>query len=188
MNLLSASLLVVNTLWVESEIGLAVLRRSSADTARKDSGSFLLLNATIYGSVAIGMYLGLSGLGHITLPVLVLWLALLAIVLGLALRWWAVATLRRFFTVDVAIHPDHQLVQSGLYRFIRHPAYAGSLLSFAGLAVCSSSWLSLLIILVPITAAFVHRIRIEEHALLAAFPTQYLAYSAQTSRLIPGLY
>lgn len=188
MNLLSASLLAVSSAWVASEIALAFLRRSGPDAARRDSGSLRVLNATIYGSVAVGMTLGLRGVGRVPVPATALWLGLLAIVLGLALRWWAVATLRRFFTVDVAIHSDHRLVEAGPYRLLRHPAYAGSLVSFLGLAVCSSSWVAALVVVVPITAAFVHRIRIEESALLAAFPSEYAAYAARTSRLVPGLY
>lgn len=188
MNTLTIILFVISTLWVASEIGLAVLRRSGPDATRKDSGSLVVLNAVIYVSVALGMYLGATGRGRLVMPVALFWLGLLAIVIGLAVRWWAVVSLRRFFTVDVAIHADHQLVQAGPYRFILLPAYAGSLLSFAGLAVCASSWLSILIILVPITFAFLYRIQVEERALLSAFPSQYPEYSVRTFRILPGVY
>lgn len=181
-------LLILSAFWVASEIGLAVLRRSAPDAKRKDSGSLLILNVVIYTSVTVGMYLGATGKGRLATPVPVIWLALFGIALGLAVRWWAVLSFRRFFTVDVAIHPDHCLVQTGPYRLIRHPAYAGSLLSFAGLAVCGSSWLSILVILVPITVAFLYRIHVEERALLVAFPSEYREYAARTSRLLPGLY
>jgi protein-S-isoprenylcysteine O-methyltransferase len=186
--MLTILLLTISVLWVASEIGLAVFRRSGPDAARKDSGSLLILNAVIYTAVAVGMYLGATGRGHFPVPVTVFWLGLLAIVFGLAVRWWAVLSLRRFFTVDVAIHPDHRLVRIGPYRLVRHPAYAGSLLSFAGLAICGSSWVSLLVTLVPITAAFLYRIRVEERALLLAFPSEYREYSEHTFRILPGLY
>lgn len=184
----STLLFIISVFWVASEIGLAVFRRSSAGAARKDSGSLVVLNVVIYLSVALGMYLGATGRGRLATPVPVFWLGLVAIVLGLAVRWWAVISLRRFFTVDVAIHADHRLVQKGPYRHIRHPAYAGCLLSFAGLAICGSSWLSILVILAPITGAFLYRIRVEERALLNAFPSEYREYSARTFRIIPGLF
>ncbi len=188
MNTFSAILIAVSTLWVASEVGLAVLRRSGPGTTRQDSGSLIALNTVIYASVALGMYLAATGRGRVAIPEAAFWLALLAIALGLAIRWWAVLTLRSLFTVDVAIHAGHRLVQTGPYRYVRHPAYTGALTSFAGLALCSSSWLSMLIILIPITIAFLYRIRIEERALVSAFPVEYREYCARTPRLFPGLY
>jgi protein-S-isoprenylcysteine O-methyltransferase len=185
---LRAILLVISALWIASEIGLAVLRRSGSGATRKDAGSLLVLNAVIYVSVALGMFLGMTGRGRVSLPIPALWLGLGAIVAGLAVRWWAVLTLRRFFTVDVAIHADHRLVETGPYRFVRHPAYVGMLLSFAGLALCASGWVSALVILVPIVAALLYRIRVEERALLGAFPSEYRVYAARTARLFPGVY
>ena len=55
---------------------------------------------------------------------------------GLSLRWYSVVYLGRLFTYDVAIAADHRVVDSGPYRYIRHPAYSGSLLTFVGLGVC----------------------------------------------------
>ena len=44
-------------------------------------------------------------------------------VAGLLLRWWAIITLGRFFTVDVTIEKDHELVERGPLRVVRHPSY-----------------------------------------------------------------
>jgi protein-S-isoprenylcysteine O-methyltransferase len=57
------------------------------------------------------------------------------LLLGLLLRWWSIIHLGRFFTVDVVIATDHRVVDSGPYRFIRHPSYSGVLLIIAGVAV-----------------------------------------------------
>jgi protein-S-isoprenylcysteine O-methyltransferase len=181
-------LLAVSAFWVVSEIALAVLRRAGSGATRRDAGSLFVLNVVIYISVALGVFLGMTGRGRVALPTPAFWLGLGVIVAGLALRWWAVLTLRRFFTVDVAIHAGHQLVETGPYRVVRHPAYAGSLLSFAGLSLCVSSWVSALVILVPIAAAFLYRVQVEERALLGAFPSEYRAYAARTARLLPGVY
>jgi len=56
-----------------------------------------------------------------------------------------------------------------------------------GLGVYSASWLSLVVLLVPITAAVVNRIVKEEAVLLAALGAPYAEYCARTKRLIPGL-
>ena len=51
---------------------------------------------------------------------------------GVALRQWAVWTLGRFFTWQVIVRRDHELVTSGPYAFVRHPSYTGWLLMVAG--------------------------------------------------------
>jgi protein-S-isoprenylcysteine O-methyltransferase Ste14 len=90
---------------------------------------------------------------------------------GALCRWTASAlvaiiTLGRFFTVDVTIEKDHQLVERGPFRMVRHPSYTGVLLAFVGLALTLGNWAALLVILLPIGAAFIHRMNVEENALV----------------------
>ena len=40
-------------------------------------------------------------------------------VAGLLLRWWAIIALGRFFTVDVAIEKDHELVEREPFRMVK---------------------------------------------------------------------
>lgn len=110
------------------------------------------------------------------------------ILLGLVIRWTAILTLKRFFTVDVAVARDHQLVEHGIYRYIRHPSYAGSLVSFLGLGMAFSNWLSVFVIVIPITLAFLYRIRVEELMLSRALGEPYTRYALTTKRLIPFLF
>jgi protein-S-isoprenylcysteine O-methyltransferase Ste14 len=107
---------------------------------------------------------------------------------GLIGRWYAILYLGRFFTVDVAIHGDHRVVDSGPYRLVRHPSYFGALLAFFGLGVCFLNWVSILVMFVPITSAFLYRIRVEESALIESLGNAYLEYSARTKRIIPFVY
>ena len=71
--------------------------------------------------------------------------------------------------MDVTIEKDHELVERGPFRVIRHPSYAGVLLAFVGLALSLRNWAALLVILLPIGAAFIHRMNVEEEALSRAF-------------------
>jgi protein-S-isoprenylcysteine O-methyltransferase Ste14 len=115
-------------------------------------------------------------------------LGIVLIVAGLAVRWLAILTLRKYFTVDVAIREDHKVVMTGLYRYVRHPAYLGSLLSFLGLAISFSNWLAALVTFLPITGAFIYRIKVEEKALDDFFGEAYRRYCSSTKRLIPGVF
>lgn len=91
-------------------------------------------------------------------------------------------------SINVAIASDHRLVESGPYRFVRHPSYTGALMLFLGLGVAMGNWLSVVIISVPIFLAFWWRMRIEEAALLEALGETYRSYMNRTKRLIPMIY
>jgi len=113
---------------------------------------------------------------------------LILFLVGLALRWYSIGYLGRFFTVDVSISSEHKLIDSGPYRYVRHPSYTGALLIFIGLGFCFGNWLSILFLTVPIMAAFLWRIRVEEHALIHGLGEKYRAYMERSKRLIPFFY
>jgi protein-S-isoprenylcysteine O-methyltransferase Ste14 len=110
------------------------------------------------------------------------------IVAGAALRVWAMLTLDRFFTFVVGIAEDHQVVQDGPYRVIRHPGYAGALIAMVGVGVALRNWLSVLLMLIVPPLVFAVRIRVEEATLIAALGEEYEEYARRTGGLIPGLW
>jgi protein-S-isoprenylcysteine O-methyltransferase len=179
---------IVGLVWMASELALLVFRRSDRRAQNHDAGSLLWLNITVYGSLAIAIAIEVSGVGsfrHYHLAFV--WLGLFLLVAGLGLRWTAILTLRRYFTVDVAVQPGQRIVTSGIFRYLRHPSYAGTLLSFIGLALSFGNWISSVVLVVPVTLAFARRIRIEERALTEAFGSEYLEYCRTTWRLFPGV-
>jgi len=68
-----------------------------------------------------------------------------AVVLGSYIRLNCFKTLGQLFTFDLTIHPEHRLVTTSFYAYVRHPAYTGSMLIVAGLAfshLTQGSWLT----------------------------------------------
>jgi protein-S-isoprenylcysteine O-methyltransferase Ste14 len=116
------------------------------------------------------------------------WLGCACLVLGIAIRLTAVATLRRQFTTTVTIVAQHRLVVSGPYRYVRHPAYLGLLLSLLGLGLSSGNWVVLAVAVALPLAAILYRIRVEERALVRHFGPAYVDYAGRTRRLLPGIY
>ncbi|HKC18217.1 MAG TPA: isoprenylcysteine carboxylmethyltransferase family protein, partial [Candidatus Dormibacteraeota bacterium] len=74
----------------------------------------------------------------------------------------------------------------GLYRYVRHPSYSGSLLTVLGVLLCSTNWLALACFVLALPG-FLYRIRVEEGALLTALGEPYRDYMARTKRLVPFL-
>lgn len=136
-----------------------------------------------------GMILGFAGIGQMhgwTNRVSAFGLSLL--IVGILIRWTAIKTLGKYFTGTVLIKDDHRLVRSGLYKYLRHPAYTGALLAHFGLGLSFSNWFALGFSSIPFIAVALYRMRVEERALKGAFGSEYVAYSQTSKRLIPGVY
>ena len=115
------------------------------------------------------------------------WIGVVLFIAGGALRLWPVFVLGHRFSGLVAIQPGHTLVTTGIYGVIRHPSYLGLLVNSLGWALAFRSGVGVLLtalMVVPLVA----RIHAEEALLRSQFGGEYEAYSARTSRLIPGLY
>jgi protein-S-isoprenylcysteine O-methyltransferase Ste14 len=109
-------------------------------------------------------------------------------VTGIVIRHWAVLTLGRYFTVDVRVEPGQTVVESGPYRWVRHPSYTGMIVFFTGLGLALSDWASLATLIVVPTAGLIVRIRSEERVLLDGLGEPYRRFAATRRRLIPGVW
>ena len=107
--------------------------------------------------------------------------------LGGVLRLAPVFILGRRFTGLVAIQKGHQLVTRGLYRYIRHPSYAGMLLYMAGYVLVFRCWLGLLLVAGTL-AILLARMNAEEALLEGEFGEEYASYRRRTWRLVPWVY
>ncbi len=114
-------------------------------------------------------------------------IGLVLIIVGSVIRIVAIATLRRNFSGALRIRADHTLVKNGIYKHMRHPAYLGAILLFAGIPVMLSSLLGLLAML-PLVPYLAHRIRLEERMLIERFGKDYEEYMRSSKRLIPFVY
>ncbi len=180
---------IVIALFPISEVTLALIKRSRSRSAQsEDRGSMRLLWLTIFLGVVLAFVAArVSATRMAVSPPVIFLVALVLMVVGLVVRWTAILTLGRLFTVDVAIHSDHEVVQAGLYRFVRHPSYTGLLMTFLGFGVTFSNWLSILVLLVPTTLGILNRVEKEERALRSSLGSAYESYCARTKRFIPGL-
>ena len=176
--------------WTASEMLLVVVTRTRRSGGKlHDRGSIYLIWIAIVGSIFAAEWIR----AVVPAPIFpgIRWLPIAAIVimiLGLVVRWIAILSLGRAFSVNVAIRDAQQLYQKGLYRFVRHPSYTGMVICFVAIALAERNWYSAAIVLVIPNAALLYRIHVEEAALRSAFGAQYQRYQEETKRLIPGLY
>ena len=110
------------------------------------------------------------------------------ITLGYAFAAWALAENRYFYSV-VCIQVDrgHRVCDSGPYRIVRHPGYAGNILALLGIALALSSVWTLIPAAVALSITVIRTV-LEDHTLQEELPG-YREYAQRVRyRLIPGIY
>ncbi|MBV8253735.1 MAG: isoprenylcysteine carboxylmethyltransferase family protein [Chitinophaga sp.] len=187
MHLLS---FIIFVLWLTSEILLNVLLRpSQQDKQQQDKNSLNVIWLVIIISVVAASQLGYRTKAPIAANFWpVHYTGLVLVVLGVILRFAAIRSLGKFFTVTVTIREGHQLKTDGFYKYLRHPSYSASLLSFLGYGLSYNNWYSVAVVVIPVFIAFSYRISIEEKVLQGQFGDRYRAYMEHTKRLIPFIY
>jgi protein-S-isoprenylcysteine O-methyltransferase Ste14 len=175
--------------WFLSEFLINRFFRSKLNESKiLDRNSLQIIWITIIASLSFGILSCFYLCFPISETNTIRYIGLVLIVAGMVIRFLAIRTLGKFFTANLAIHAEHKLVKQGLYKYIRHPSYFGSLLSFIGFGLTLNNWISLFIILIPVLISFIYRIYIEEKLLSEQIGLEYDDYKKNTKKLLPYIY
>jgi protein-S-isoprenylcysteine O-methyltransferase Ste14 len=109
----------------------------------------------------------------------------LALISGSLLRRHCFRVLGTFFTGAVTIQADHRVIDTGAYRWVRHPSYTAALIMVLGIALAGGNWLGVAVSSVLAFFAYSYRARVEEQALLASLGATYKQFMATRKRFIP---
>jgi len=112
-------------------------------------------------------------------------LGMITLVSGSLLRRHCFCELGTFFTGAVTIRADHRVIDTGAYRWVRHPSYSGAILMALGIALSMGNWLGALASLVVVVPAYVYRANVEEAALRSCLGAPYARFAASRTRFIP---
>jgi protein-S-isoprenylcysteine O-methyltransferase len=192
MTIIRILTITVQILWGFCEFLIYIQKRSKEENADKKSYKvlYIISVASLFFGIFYGNYCLFSGRGCLFYNPSILFpiLGACIIILGIIIRLTAIATLKKYFTINVVIQDDHKLNTTGLYRIIRHPAYAGGILSFIGCGLSYGNILSFVIIVFPYLLFILQRIKIEEAVLTEKFGEQYIELKKHTKKIIPLIY
>jgi protein-S-isoprenylcysteine O-methyltransferase Ste14 len=174
-------LVFTSWLWVEASFA----NHQSAITQRERLWR-LAFAIMIYGGLLITLLEFARGPRETNL--ILTCIGLLLAVLGVLLRFTAINALGKFFTYELRVDPEQQLIQGGPYRYVRHPGYAGVLLLLAGLPLIFQNWYGFIWLGVVCSSFMLVRVPQEESLLLEAFGDLYREYMKRTKRFIPFIY
>lgn len=144
---------------------------------------FLAILALFY----TGAYYHLTN--HLNTPLTGIELILtLAIVIGFSLRMWSYYTLHKYFTFNLAIKEDHQLIKTGPYHYLVHPSYTGQILLLLTSLLFLNLWIPFIIISYYAVFRYRERVQVEEQMMENKFGEEYQKYKKERYRAIPFIY
>lgn len=175
----SACLVAVYLLWglMETRVTVGEAKRPST---RLDRGTFEFYSASRIATALSALWLAPAQ----GLPQIVVGGGM--VILAAAFRVQSIRTLGAAYSHRIRVIDNHQIITSGPYRLIRHPAYAGMLLAHLGFCIAFFNWVTLALLAVALTPAVVLRILHEEKVLMGI--EGYPAYAATRKRLIPAVW
>ena len=106
---------------------------------------------------------------------------------GLGFTIWARRVLGTNWSAMPSIKKDHELIQRGPYRLVRHPIYTGLLLAVFGSCLAEGGVGNLWVVGM-VAVLLIVKLKAEEALLARQFPEAYLQYRRRVKALIPFIY
>ena len=148
---------------------------------------WVLVQFVLLGGIVLAGLAGLPGAGWSgAIRIAQVGLGSLAIGFGALLALGGVIALGRSLSPFPSPTEANRLVESGVYRYVRHPVYAGIVLASFGWGLVAGSLLAIALALL-LLGWFDLKARREE-AWLAARHPDYAAYRTRTRKFLPFLY
>ncbi len=113
------------------------------------------------------------------------WVGTVVFMVAIWLFWRSHIDLGLNWSASLDIRENHTLVESGVYKYIRHPMYAAFWLWGIAQALVVHNWIYGLSYIVSFLPMYLLRIPQEEQMMLDTFGEQYQEYIARTGRVIP---
>ncbi|BCU80856.1 farnesyl cysteine carboxyl-methyltransferase [Polycladomyces abyssicola] len=113
------------------------------------------------------------------------WIGVVFSVVALWLFWRSHADLGRNWSPTLELRKGHQLITSGVYKYVRHPMYAASLMWGVAQVLLLHNWIAGWSPFLSLMIMYFLRVPREEQMMLDQFGEEYQSYMSRTGRIIP---
>ncbi|HEY5877878.1 MAG TPA: isoprenylcysteine carboxylmethyltransferase family protein [Nakamurella sp.] len=187
--LLAVVLLLAVRTWQQyrrtGSTGFNGIRGAAQDPAARVAG--IGFAASVLAGLAAPWLAAVGVLPTWNLPVLVTAVGAVVAAAGIPLGMTAQGAMGRSWRIGVDVAESTDLVTHGLFRLVRNPIFTALMMIHIGTATMAPAWLSLVGVVLLITACQIQTRLVEEPYLRRRHPTTYLAYAATAGRFVPGL-
>ena len=101
------------------------------------------------------------------------------------LKWWAMRTLGKYWSVQIEIRESHKLIKDGPYCYIRHPAYLSNLMEYFGIPLIANAYYTIIGVFLIYLPFNLIRLHLEEKELIKKFGEEYEHYRKKVPALFP---
>jgi len=108
--------------------------------------------------------------------------------LGLVVRISSMLTLSKYYTRILLTVDEQVIVKHGIYKYIRHPGYLGSILIWSAAGIAMQNIIVFIASSILILIAYSYRINNEEKMLVSTFGEKYREYKDHSWRLLPFIW
>lgn len=122
------------------------------------------------------------------IPSFTIWSALGMVLMGMSipLLYWVHHSLGQYFSARLVLQPEHTIIQTGPYRWVRHPMYSVGFLYLIGAGLLSQAWIVGIVPTLSFGLLVWLRIR-DEEAMLSEVSKEYMIYMKNTGRFFPRM-
>jgi protein-S-isoprenylcysteine O-methyltransferase Ste14 len=163
-------------------------KQNSKSVETGDKKSIWVLMASISMGYWLSFLIGATKIGRIYQWDTFFAIGSILVIFGLIIRISSILTLKKQFTYTITKIENHQIIEKGLYKYLRHPSYLGQIIIFTSVAAMLSNWISILLMLVAVSIGYIYRIKVEEKFMLQQMGQNYSDYQKRTKKLIPFIY
>jgi protein-S-isoprenylcysteine O-methyltransferase Ste14 len=113
------------------------------------------------------------------------WAGVIVLAGALLVFWRAHVDLGLNWSPTLEIREKHELITSGIYRFVRHPMYASQWLWVVAQPLLLQNWIAGWLNLVVFAVFYVVRVSAEEQMMIDRFGDAYRQYRQKVGAVIP---
>jgi protein-S-isoprenylcysteine O-methyltransferase Ste14 len=186
---------IICIVWLITELSYFIKGNTNSKNIEEERVSFILILATevsLIIMIAIASFVSYDMREdnyHIILG-RIQHIGLILMLIGIVFRQIAIIFLGKNFTTSVHLKSPNEkqknLVNKGLYKYIRHPSYTGMILTLIGLPLALGAWAGAIIVFIVSLIAYSFRIKEEERMLVKKFGKEYIEYKKHTWKFFPG--
>ncbi len=152
--------------------------------------SFFLVGVGIGSSILLAIILRMFGVLNLSAYSLTViqQLAVVIYLFGIIVRYWSLILLGDYFTRDVEVEDQQDLVSRGPYKYLRHPSYLGLFSLTLGVILFIGNLIAIPMGVIILIIALNYRIKIEEKMMLDMIGEEYKMWCKNRYRMFPLIY
>jgi len=148
---------------------------------------FLVLNGIGMIIPIIYVLSSVLDFANYNLPLWLGWTGSIIFIFAIWLLWKSHSDLGKLWSPTLGLQKNHNLIISGIYKYLRHPMYSAHLIWAIAQIMLLHNWIAGYSFLISQIPFYIYRIKIEEKMMIEKFGDEYKNYKKTTGSIIPKM-